>query len=277
VRITTNDDIRSSFVNIANEEKDLRRKISILPEDCDPTGQIVWIREHPGMQVTRKEAMRNITRRGWGGLQQTSFWSYGSPAFAKDVESNTIRDLYHYSIRLIEYTKDLGISKPTAKGTGAFDLSTGIPWLLIKQFLEKYRDSFTENQTSNTLDLLRQFLDNGGYEEYWNVGIHIPKKDKSVSIRGLNVGLVNRSRASNDEFRVVQSDGSNSTIDLEMEQIHRNVPLLLIYLVDEKSTQGDRGIDSIFSEKVLHPVPAFGVCLPHDSTGDGGTEVSRPH
>lgn len=277
VRITTNDDIRSNFVNIANEEADLRRKISILPEDCDPTDEIIWIREHPGMQVTRKEAMRNVSRRGWGGLQRTSFWGYGSPALSKNIEPKTIESLYQEAVRLIEYTKDLGIQKPIAKGTGAFDLSTGVPWQFIEQFLNSYLDSFTEEQTTKTQSLLNQFLSYGGIDGDWNVGIHIPDKTRTVKIRDLNIGLVNRSRDSKGDFRVVQSDGSNSTIDLHEEQIQRTTPLLLVYMVDQNSTQGDKGIDKTFSEKVLHPVPTFGICLPNDSYGDGGTEISRPH
>ena len=100
---------------------------------------------------------------------------------------------------------------------------------------------------------------------------------RTIKIRELNIGLVNRSRDSKGDFRVVQSDGSNSTIDLHEEQIQRTTPLLLLYMVDQNSTQGDKGIDKTFSEKVLHPVPAFGICLPNDSYGDGGTEISRPH
>ena len=64
-----------------------------------------------------------------------------------------------------------------------------------------------------------------------------PQRDRNASVGDMEIGLVNRSKRSNQEFAAIASSGGvDTSIDLDVDELRQN-PLIIIYLIDPASTQ----------------------------------------
>ena len=89
----------------------------------------------------------------------------------------------------------------------------------------------------------------------------------------MEIGLVNRSKRSNQEFAAIASSGGvDTSIDLDVDELRQN-PLIIIYLIDPASTQLNHGLERVFHDSVTSPVPVWGVCMPQPTVEEGGSEV----
>lgn len=272
VRILTTEQIRMDFVRITNEEHDLRRKIQSLPENVNPIEEEIWIREHPGMHLTSPEKKAEAISRTWGGLSRSNVWSWASPEINDDEGKN--------NIRMFEKTNEL-ISKldfyPSLESKNEitnFSIKSGVNGNFVREFLINYHDLLPFSGNSDTKNDLRKLIEDNEWLPIWNVAIHTPNTSKHININGKEIGLVNRSTTESGNFSIIQSSANDSNIDIDENQIHRIRPLLILYLIDPDSTQGNYGIVRTFSNQVKKPVTSFAICLPTQFSDEGGFEYT---
>ena len=78
-----------------------------------------------------------------------------------------------------------------------------------------------------------------------------------------------------DRFGNVQTNSTDMSIHLGDGEL-RDGPLILLYLVNPRSTQNDVvGGTPVFAESVTDPVATWGVCMPQVDDGENGTRVAR--
>jgi len=272
VRILTTEQIRMDYVRITNEEHDLRLKIQSLLATADPLEEEIWIREHPGMHLTSPEKKEEAVRRTWGGVSRTTVWGWGTPEIGKNSVPNN-RKMYVELKKLIGDLRYYPSEKPKSGATN-FSVSMGVDGSYILDFLRNYHDLLPEGGSSETKNNLRKLIEDNEWLPKWNVGLHTPDISKKIEIHGRKIGLVNRSSTQNGNFKVVQNSANDATIDIEEGQVHRTRPLLLLYIVDPESTQGDKGIERVFVDGVKKPVTSFGICLPANLSEEGGMEYT---
>lgn len=273
VRILTTEQIRMDYVRITNEEHDLRLKIQNLPANADPLEQEIWIREHPGMHLTSPEKKEEAISRTWGGLSRTTVWGWATPEIGEDSIPHN-RKMYAELKKLVGLLDGYPSEEPKSGATN-FSVSKGVDGEFILDFLRCYHDLLPDGGSSDTKNNLRKLIEDNEWLPKWNVGLHTPDIAKKINIHGQKIGLVNRSSTQNGNFRIVQNSANDTTIDLGEGQVHRTRPLLLLYIVDPDSTQGDKGIERVFADGVEKPVTSFGICLPANlSEQEGGWEYS---
>ena len=268
VRILTTEEIRMDYVRITNEEHDLRLKIQNLPSNADPLEQEIWIREHPGMHLTSPEKKEEAISRTWGGMSRTTVWGWATPEIGENSIPNN-RKMYAEIKKLVGLLQGYPSEKPKSGATN-FSVSKGVDGEFILDFLKCYHDLLPDSGSSDTKNNLRKLIEDNEWLPRWNVGLHTPDIAKKINIYGQKIGLVNRSSTQNGNFRIVQNSANDTTIDLDEGQVHRTRPLLLLYIIDPNSTQGDKGIERVFANGVDKPVTSFGVCLPSNLSEQGG-------
>jgi len=271
VRILTTEQIRSDFVRITNEEIDLRAKIGALPLDADPMEHRIWIREHPGMRITKPQVMADAISMPWGNLMKSSFWSWESPALGDDPGAAS-EQIFETAKQMLE--DSMGFHGPLQGppgGSSNFRLLLEVDGSIVREFLSQYHELLEPG--TKTEKHLRALLDDWGLPR-WNLAIHTPDIEPTYEIGGLDIGLVNRS--SNDgKISAIQSSGLDARIDIPEDQTHRVVPLLLVYMVRPDSTIKDEGVQRTFDIEVKKPVPIFGICLSMNLSEDGGWRYTR--
>jgi len=269
IKIFTTDDIRLDFIRITNEEIDLRTKIGSLPEDANPLEHEIWIREHPGMKITRPEAMADAISIPWGNQIKTTIWSWNSPVLDKK-NTNVYIDLFDSAKKLVEESIIWHgpVTKPNQDSEN-FQLIRGVDGQFVKQFLQSYHSMLNLGSgTEKSLNGLIREWDNHNFNN-WNIAVHMPEKDNKYSISNLNIGLVNRSSI-DGKIGYIQNSGLDTRIDMDKEQYQRHNPLILLYFIDPSSTFNDEGLERVFSMNVNLPVPIFGICLPTNQVEGGG-------
>jgi hypothetical protein len=275
VRIITTDDIAGNLRDIAIAEADLRRKIEAIPWNQTPLEQPdgVWIIETPGMSVTSEDKMQNIRRRTWGRMGTLPIWSYKSPVLISNTPAHTANSMFQQARVLLEDVLAFDQERPPS-GASNFSIVRGIPSDWILTYLQHYRQMYPIEDNSKTVDNLNRLINQEYWEHTeWTVAIHTPQRDTNTSIGGKDIGLVNRSKRSNQEFAAIASSGGIDTaIDLDIGDIRQN-PLIIIYLIDPASTQLNHGLERVFHNSVTCPVPAWGVCMPQPIVEEGGSEV----
>jgi len=270
VRIITTEQIRMDYVLITNEENDLRRKIQSLPEDADPLDEEIWIREHPGMHLTSPEKKEDAISRTWGSLNKTTVWSWAS----LETSDGGIKKNKKMYTELKKFIVNLGFYplKEPKSGATNFSVAYGVNGQFVLDLLNKYHDLLEDSGSSDTKNDMRILIEDNDWLPLWNVGIHTPDIPNKTTIAGKKIGLVNRSTTKSGNFKIVQNSANDTIIDINEGQVHRNRPLLLLYLIDPDSTQGNKGIERVFAKGVKKPVTSFGICLPADLSEDGGME-----
>jgi hypothetical protein len=268
VRIITTEQIRRDFLMIGNEESNLRTRIEALPEDANPEEEVIWIREHPGLHITAPEKMQDVQWRSWGGVKKSVIWGFHSPILGEDAIQIAPK-LYGEAEKLIRKIQSTKSDK--AKGFGVFPKISS-KWVF--QFLDFYSELLDKCSTRDDLTRLKEVKSR---YSHWNVAIHLPKnKIQTRKIFKLDIGLVNRSRDEivGDRLKVIQNSHADTYVDIGPEQPLREIPLLLLYLVDPASTQNGAGVVRVFPKGVKNPVPLFGISLPTDTTNEGGMEAA---
>lgn len=275
VRITTTEEIAGNLRDIAIAEADLRRKIENIPWDETPLEQPegLWIIETPGMSVTSEEKMQHIRRRTWGRMGTLPIFSYKSPVLRSTEPSLVSSSLYNRTRIFIEDISAFG-SSPPPSGASNFTLFRDIPSDWVLDYFNYYRQMYSVDDDSRTVNNLDRLIDQQYWENTdWTIAVHTPTREKISIIGGIEIGLVNRSKRSNYQFAAIASNGGTDTsIDLEQYDV-REKPLLLLYLIDPESTQLNQGVERVFHNSVVDPVPVWGVCLPQAVIEEGGSEV----
>ena len=251
----------------------LRRKIQNLPFDSDPMEEQIWIREHPGMNLTSPEKMDGAISRVWGALNKSTIWNFSSPEIGeKGGEKN--KEIFKESKSLIKHIVNYNKPEESINGVDNFLLYKKINGVEIKKFIKKYHELIEDNNSQELKNDLRALLEDDTWYKKWNVAIHTPRKGnlRYRKISTLDIGLINRSTTTYGKFGRIQSSGADPYLDLDEGDSQRIRPLLIIYLINPNSTQSDKGINRTFNEDVKLPVTAFGICLPSDNSGIGGTE-----
>ena len=272
VRILTTEEIRMDFVRITNEEHDLRRKIQSLPEDANPIEEEIWIREHPGMHLTSPEKKAEAISRTWGGLSRSNVWSWASPEIRDDEGINNIKMFQKMS----DLMSKLDFYPPLEPKNGVtnFSIKTEVDGKFVREFLINYHDLLPYSGSSDTKNDLRKLIEDNEWLPIWNVAIHTPNTSKIININGKKIGLINRSTTKSGNFSIIQSSANDSNIDIDENRTHRERPLLILYLIDPDSTQGNKGIVRSFGNQVKKPVTSFAICLPRNFSEEGGFEYT---
>ena len=275
VRIITTEDIAGNFRDIAIAEADLRQKIESIPWNETPLEQPegLWIIETPGMSVTSEDKMQNIRRRTWGRMGTLPIWSYKSPVLSSHDPKETAALMYQQLHRFIENVFAIG-TQPPPSGASNFLLAPGIPSDWVLNYLRDYRQMYSIDDPSSTVQNLDRLIDPENWQDTeWTVAIHTPQRNSNTTIGDVNIGLVNRTRRSNQEFVVIATNGGRDiAIDLDVGEIRQN-PLLILYLINPAATQQDRGVERVFDRSVTSPVPVWGICMPQPGNDEGGSEV----
>jgi hypothetical protein len=275
VRIITTEQIATDFINITNEEINLRRRIRNLPINSDPMEEQIWIREHPGMNLTSPEKMERAISRTWGALTKSTIWNYSSPEIGNN-KGNKNKEIFKECKELIEHIVNFHTPDKMINGVENFILFRKINGGFIEKFMNKYHDLIDGSGGQELKDDLRALLRDNPWYSTWNVAIHTPVKEnmRKKKISNLEIGLINRSITSYGKFGRIQTSGADPYLDLGENDSQRIRPLLIIYLINPNSTKDNKGIIRTFAEDVKLPVTAFGICLPSDNSGVGGTEWS---
>ena len=94
----------------------------------------------------------------------------------------------------------------------------------------------------------------------------------SVKVRGMEIGLVQRttSELSEHRFSIIQSSNDDIYSDIQPGKIRTN-PLFIIYLINPDSQKANKSKDRV---DINCPVLGFGMVFSPD-IGEGGTEISR--
>jgi hypothetical protein len=275
VRIITTDEIAGNLRDITIAEADLRRKIEAIPWNQTPLEQPegLWIIETPGMSVTSGEKMQNIRRRTWGRMGTLPIWSYKCPVLFSNTPAGTAESMFHQVRVLLENVLAFDQEIPPS-GASNFSIVRGIPSEWILTYLQHYRQMYPTDDDSKTVDNLARLINQEYWEQTeWTVAIHTPQRDNHARIGGMEIGLVNRSKRSNQEIATIGSNaGIDTAIDLDNGELRHN-PLLIIYLVNPASTQLDEGLERVFHDSVTSPIPLWGVCMPQPVVEEGGSEV----
>ena len=99
---------------------------------------------------------------------------------------------------------------------------------------------------------------------------------KSLDVRGLDLGLVQRTTEDENptRFSIIQSSNDDAFVDLEPGQT-RTHPLLLIYGLNPDSVRRKKPKGRVFDKSVKQPPIGIGIILPNELIGDGGTMIAR--
>ena len=295
VRIFTTEDIRNSFRDIALAEEDMRHRIEAIPIGDSPLEHEIWIRETPGHHVTSPNKMRLVRRRTWGAMGTSPIWTYRCPALSGIDPGRVSRELYSSFESLVTdvgATIELGTPR---NGLTNFVIARGVPSQMIKRFLDEYCSFYNRNARKTRffrrIAEISEGLDpNNGDQNWdreitWSLGLHTPNRYRgephNLPFFG-EVGLINRSSNSIPELRIIHNSARDATVDLAANELRTN-PLILLYLVNPRSTQDDvredQGGQFVFPPPIVEggtPVPVFGICMPHPGGQvDGGSAVSR--
>ena len=275
VRIITTEEIAGNMRDIAIAEADLRRKIENIPWNETPLEQPdgLWIIETPGMAVTADEKMQHVRRRTWGRMGTLPIWSYKCPVLYGESPSSKAQSMFDRARIFLEDIQVFGLNAPPS-GARNFTIARGIPADWVLSYMRAYREMYAIDDDSTTVQNLDRLINEEYWENTeWTIAIHTPNRERTELIAGMQIGLVNRSKRSNQEIAAIASNGGSDTaIDLDTGEF-RTHPLLLIYFVDPDSTQLNEGIERVFHQSVNRPVPIWGVCMPQPMIEEGGSEV----
>ena len=278
VKIYTTAPIYEFYQHITMVEEEIRRQVSILSPDADPTEVLVWIKEHKDMRVTAKMPA-DYTRSHWGEVKHPHFWSYETPYFGKTPgksSETTFRALKSLVTLLGGGDK---ISTLPKSGKGSFLLSMDVHQQKVRRFLDSYMDAFDPSNTTLSAVRLRAILDHWSATHAWNVAFHTPSKKavkNRLDVRDLDLGLVQRTTEDDNptRFSIIQSSNDDAFVDLEPGQ-SRTHPLLLIYGLNPDSVRRKKPKGRVFDKSVKQPPIGIGIILPNELIGDGGTMIAR--
>ena len=171
------------------------------------------------------------------------------------------------------------ISTLPKNGKGSFRLSMDVPQKKTRKFLDSYMGAFDPSNTTLSAVRLRAILDHWSDTHPWNVAFHTPSKKavkKRLDVRGLDLGLVQRTTEDENRvrFSIIQSSNDDAFVDLEPGQSRTN-PLLLIYGLNPDSVRGNKPKCRVFDKSVKQPPIGIGIILPNELIGDGGTMIAR--
>jgi len=269
VRIFTSLEIREAFQVITEAETDLRHRLIGLPEDTDPLSIEPWIREHPGFSITSEEKMLDVVRRYWGGYYDPIIWSYETPYFDNTKSARRTLNLFTNLVNAINSIK----FQDSSKLSGTFLLARDIPSILVQRFVSLFYEQYLNEDRSLTAERLNQIRENWPSVNNWNVAIKNPRGRRNNHVLGdMQIGLGNRKSNLENRFSIIQNGPDDIHVDLEIGQ-QRDVPLLLIYLIDCDSHNSETD-ERVFPRHVTNPVPFIGIVLPTSMIPEeGGVEI----
>jgi len=278
VKIYTTASISEYYQHITMVEEEIRRQVSVLSPDADPTEVLVWIKEHKDMRVTAKMPV-DYLRSHWGEVKHPHFWSYETPYFGKTpgkAAETTFKSLKTLVSLLGGGRK---ISTTPASGKGSFLLSIDVHQQIARTFLDSYMGAYDQSNTTLSAVRLRAILNHWSDSHSWNIAFHTPSKKavkNRLDVRGLDMGLVQRTTADENptRFSIIQSSNDDAFVDLEPGQA-RDRPLLLIYGLNPASIRKKNPKGRVFDEEIKHPPLGIGIILPNELIGDGGTMIAR--